>query len=80
MVFNVARNNKTFLGLNAKCLDIFVRFRVYRQIFIKVPNIKFHGNPSSGSRADTRGQAHMVNLIGAFRDYVNAPKKTIHKL
>ena len=27
-----------------------------RQIFIKVPNIKFHGNPSSGSHADICGQ------------------------
>jgi hypothetical protein len=26
-----------------------------RQIYIKEPNIKFDGNPSSGSRADTCG-------------------------
>jgi hypothetical protein len=34
------------------------KFGVSRQIFIKVPNIKFHGHPSSASRADKRGQTH----------------------
>jgi len=28
----------------------------FLQIFIEVPNIKFHGNPSGGSRADKCGQ------------------------
>jgi hypothetical protein len=41
---------------------------------MKVLNIKFHGNPSSGSRADTCEQTDMTNLIGAFRNYENAPK------
>lgn len=45
------------------------------------PNIKFHGRPSTGSRADTHGQtdrktqgrAGTTKLTGAFRDYDNAP-------
>jgi hypothetical protein len=31
------------------------KFGVSRQIFIKIPNVKCHKNPSSGSRADTDG-------------------------
>jgi len=37
--------------------DIFAQFkkkiRFSRNVFLKVSNTKFHGNPSSGSRADT---------------------------
>jgi len=33
----------------------FTKFRVSRQIALEVPNIKFHGNLFSKSRADTRG-------------------------
>jgi len=38
------------------CL-ILNRFGIFGQVFIKVPNIKFHCNPSSGTRADACGQA-----------------------
>ena len=31
---------------------IVTKFGVPRQVFVKVPSIKFHGNPSSGSRAN----------------------------
>jgi hypothetical protein len=47
-------------------------------MFIKDPNIKFHGNPSSGGRADTCGQTDgrtdMTKLINDFGDYADAPK------
>jgi hypothetical protein len=33
-----------------------IRFEFSRQAFIKVPNIKFHGGSSTGSRADIPGQ------------------------
>jgi hypothetical protein len=40
--------------------DVFVRFQpnleFLDRFFIKVANIEFHGNPSSGNRAHTRGQ------------------------
>ena len=48
------------------------------QIFIEVTNIKFQGNPSNGSSADTceetDGRTDMTKATGAFRDYGNAPK------
>ena len=40
---------------------------------MNVPNIKFDGNVSSGSRADTDGQTDVTKLTGAFLDYANAP-------
>lgn len=54
------------------CL-ISTKFGVSRQIFMNVPNIKFDGNVSSGSRADTDGQTDVTKLTGAFLDYANAP-------
>jgi hypothetical protein len=53
------------------------------QWYEKYSNIKFHGNPSSGSkvfscgRMDGRadGQTDMTELIVAFRNFVNAPNK-----
>jgi len=39
-------------------------------------NIKFHKNPSSGSRIVRCGQADMKKLTVAFRSFPNAPKKT----
>jgi len=64
--------------------DIFVRFYpnldfVNRFFFVEVPNIKFHGNPSNGYRADHSGQtdrrtySYEEGNLGAFRDYANAP-------
>ena len=42
------------------------------------PNIKFHENPSSGSRVvpcgQTDGLTDMAKLIVAFRSFANAPK------
>ena len=46
---------------------------------MNIPNIKFDGNVSSGSRADTcgqtdiDGQTDMTKLTGTFVDYANAP-------
>ena len=51
----VAGNNKIYLGLQEVCL-IVTKFVFSRQIFIKVPSIRFHGSSSNGSRADTLGQ------------------------
>jgi len=52
---------------------------------MKVPNIKFHGNPFSESRADTFGRtdiytnrrADMKQITGACRDYEKAPKYSV---
>jgi len=61
---------------------ISIKFGFSEQIFMKVPNIKFHGHPSSRSRVDTRrktdrqkdGRADVTKLIGAFRDSAKSPK------
>ena len=45
-----------------------------QQIFEKYSNIKFHENPSSGSRVVPCGQTDMTKLIVAFRNFANAPK------
>ena len=53
---------------------VYVRFLtrsgVSERIFMKISEIKFHENPSSGSRADTCGLMDMTKLIGAFRERV----------
>jgi hypothetical protein len=74
---NFAGNNKTCLGLHANPHNFCSIFTKTRKIFIKVPNIKFHGNPSCGHRADacgTDGQTWtgMMKQIGAFCDDANA--------
>ena len=45
------------------------------QIFEKFSNIKFHENPSSGSRVFSR-RTDMTNRVVAFRNYANAPKNS----
>jgi hypothetical protein len=40
-----------------------------RQIFDKYLNIKFHENPSSGSRVIPFGRTDMTKLIAAFRNF-----------
>lgn len=47
---------------------ILTKYGVSRQIFTKVPNLKLHGNPSSGSRVDSAdGQTEIMKLKGPFR-------------
>jgi len=55
---------------------------IYSFFFEKYPNIKFHDNPSSGSRfvkcgqtdGRTDGQTFMTKLIVVFRNFPNAPQ------
>jgi hypothetical protein len=59
--------------------NILMKLEFSRQISEKYSNIKFHENPSSGSRVvqcgRTDGRAeNMMKLIVAFRNFVNAPK------
>jgi hypothetical protein len=45
-----------------------------RHIFEKVSNIKFHQNPSSGSRVVPHGETDMTKLTVAFCNFASAPK------
>ena len=77
----VAGNSKTYLDLFMPKCPIFVSdfnqvwIFFFRQIFLKVPSIKFRDNPSSGSRTvpcgrtDGRGEAKEA----LFAIYGNAP-------
>ena len=55
-----------------------------RQISEKYSNIKFHENPSSGSRVDPCGQTDertdMTKLLVAFSNFANSPKKLVDEL
>ena len=44
------------------------------QVFEEYLNMKFHENPSSGSRVVPCGQMDITMLIVAFRNFANAPK------
>jgi len=50
----------------------------FRQIFEEYSNIKFHENPSSGSRVvprrRTNGRTDMAKLVVTFRNFSKAPK------
>ena len=46
-----------------------------RQIFEKYSNTNFHENPSCGSRVVPCGRTDMKEMIVAFRNFANAPKK-----
>ena len=59
-------------------LSDFNEIWISRQIFEKVSDIKFHQNPSIGSRVVPRGQTDM-KLIVAFRNFTNASHTIIGK-
>ena len=68
-------------GLRVKYYWIFpilIKLEISRKIFWKNLNIKFHENPSNGSRVVpcrlTDGRTDMRKLIVAFRNFANAPK------
>jgi hypothetical protein len=53
---------------------ILIKIEFSRQIFENPLNIKFHENPSSGSRGVSCGRTDMPKLIVAFRNFSNAIK------
>lgn len=51
---------------------VLIKFGASGQISIKVRDVKFHGIPSSRSRADTAdGRTDIMKVIGAFRNNVD---------
>jgi hypothetical protein len=45
------------------------------KIVMEEATTKFHRNPSSVSPADSCGRTDMTKVIGALREYANAPRK-----
>jgi hypothetical protein len=62
--------------------QMLMKLKFSRRIFEKYSNIKFHKNPSSGSRVvsfghrgeRTDGRTDMTKLTVAFCNFANAPK------
>jgi len=50
-----------------------MKLEFLRTNFRKMLNIKFHENPSNGSRVVACGRTEMMKLIVAFRNFANAP-------
>jgi hypothetical protein len=50
------------------------KFRFSQPILIKVPNIKFQENLSSGSGTDTHRQMDMIKPAGTLLNYANMTK------
>jgi hypothetical protein len=76
----MAGNNTTYFGLHVMCpvfLSNFNQIWIFSTDFLKSPRIRFNGNLSSESRSDTYLQTDVTKLIGAFRDYANAPSKWV---
>ena len=54
-----------------------IKLKFSRQIFEKLSNIKFYGNPSRGSRFVVCGRtdSDITKLMVAFRNFANTRKK-----
>jgi len=49
--------------------------RVFSRQILENTDIKFHENPSGGSRVVACGQTDMLELTVAFRNFANKPNK-----
>jgi hypothetical protein len=56
-------------------VHVLTKFLYSRQIFIIVPNIKFHTNPKTGTCGHD-----MTRLMGYFRNYANKPNNERYPL
>ena len=56
---------------------ILIEIEFSRQIFAKRSNIKFHQNPSSGSRVVSCGQTDMTKLVVAFRNFAKSAQRQL---
>jgi hypothetical protein len=51
---NIDSNNKKYLDFHAKCPNLILnKSGPSQHTYMKILNIKFHGNPSSGSHTET---------------------------
>ena len=68
---------KKYIGLHVKyrySCPILMKLESSRQIFETSSNVKFHENPSIGSRVFPYGRTDMSKLIDAFRSSTKQPK------
>jgi len=65
------RISVSFMYRTGYCGQIVMELEYARQIFEKYSDMKFHENPSSGSRVVPCGQTDMVKLILVFRNFTN---------
>jgi len=56
MLAETTNRTEVFMSTARYFCPNLIKFGIYRQIFIEVPIIKSHANPSTGSRADTSRQ------------------------
>jgi hypothetical protein len=58
------------------CCQILIKFKFSQQIFKKFSNIKFHENPSSGSRVVPCGQTdgQMDRHVETSRNFAKEPE------
>jgi hypothetical protein len=83
-VWNSFRSKKNWAKYDQKCKLVFIlvtfqwNLNFYRQSLENYSSTKYHENPSSWSRVvpcwRRDGQTDMTKLIGAFRNFANAPK------
>jgi hypothetical protein len=65
--------NVYWVSCKAPVFQIFMKLEFSRHIFEKYSSMKFHENPSSGSRVAPCGRT-VMKLIDAFRNIANPPK------
>ena len=81
---NISHSKKNSARCYHKCTQAFmqstryssqisIKLEYFQQIF-KFSNVKFHENPSSGSRVVPCGKTYTTNLTAAFRNFANWPK------
>jgi hypothetical protein len=56
---------------------ILTKFGLPRRIFVKVPNVKFNENPSSGSLYTTSGQTDMLNDMTKLISYLDTTEMDV---
>jgi len=69
-----------YIGLHVKyryCCHILIKLEFSRHIFKKFSHVKFHENPSCGSRVVPCGRTDAHDVAnGRFSQFRNAPNKT----
>jgi len=65
-------NVHVFTSRTRYSCQILIKLEFSRHISEKYSNIKFHENPSSGSRSVPCGQTDMTKRTVAFRNFANA--------